>query len=148
MCFKRILIAVEARPLAEEVAKQGFKLAKALEAEVAVIHVISLTSTMNYVDSGLVAQESKQYLEEASDKLIDGLIEEFGQGSTVEKYIPEGVPSEEIINKANDWKADLLVMGTHGRSGLAKFFIGSTEEDVVSESNCSVLVIHDKEEPS
>ena len=54
----------------------------------------------------------------------------------------EGKESAEIIQYAKDNKIDLIVMSTHGRSGLSKILIGSVSYDVVRKSKCSVLTIY------
>lgn len=51
-----------------------------------------------------------------------------------------GVPSAELIRKADEWDADLIVVGSQGRSALARFFLGSVSQTVVTESRCSVRV--------
>src|SRR5690606_36943035 len=52
-----------------------------------------------------------------------------------------GEASKEIVAEASDWKADLLVVGTHGRRGASRFLIGSVAEGVVRTAMCDVLVI-------
>lgn len=55
--------------------------------------------------------------------------------------LPEGFPKEEILNTAKEWEADVIVMGTHGRTGLSHFFQGSIAEHVVRHARVPVLVI-------
>ncbi|HEY3987591.1 universal stress protein, partial [Cedecea sp.] len=52
-----------------------------------------------------------------------------------------GVPFEEIVRYAVEHEIDLIVMPTHGRTGLAHFLLGSTAERVISHSDCPVVVI-------
>lgn len=58
--------------------------------------------------------------------------------------VTEGTVATEIIEKAKNWKADLIIVGSHGRKGIQKFFLGSVAEKVVSGSPCSVEVVKDK----
>jgi nucleotide-binding universal stress UspA family protein len=51
-----------------------------------------------------------------------------------------GSPSAELINKADEWKADLVVVGSHGRSALGRFILGSVSKKVVTDSHHSVRV--------
>jgi nucleotide-binding universal stress UspA family protein len=53
--------------------------------------------------------------------------------------VPEG-----IVQKASEWGADLIVVGSHGRKGIKKFMLGSVAEKVVASSPCSVEVVKDK----
>ena len=53
----------------------------------------------------------------------------------------EGVPHEQIVRLARSKRADVVVMGTHGRSGLAKLFLGSVAGRVVAAAPCPVLTV-------
>ncbi len=63
-------------------------------------------------------------------------------GSRNELFVANGNAAPEIINFAAGWKIDLVVMGTHGRTGLKHFLLGSVAERVVRESPVPVLTIH------
>lgn len=52
-----------------------------------------------------------------------------------------GHPSQVIVSHAKEWKADLIIMGSHGRKGVEKFFYGSVSEDISGAAPCSVLVL-------
>ncbi|MGO3183930.1 MAG: universal stress protein [Aequorivita sp.] len=62
-------------------------------------------------------------------------------GNELMKFMPEGKPEEDILKMAENWKADLLVLGTHGRRGLKHLFMGSTAERLVRHSNIPVMVV-------
>ena len=55
-----------------------------------------------------------------------------------------GSPSAELINKADEWKADLVVVGSHGRSALGQFILGSVSKKVVTDSHHSVRVVRER----
>lgn len=59
----------------------------------------------------------------------------------VEHRLEEGVPAAEIVRVARETNCDLIVMGTHGRGGLARLLMGSVAEHVVRKATCSVLVV-------
>ena len=59
----------------------------------------------------------------------------------VERQVRAGMPWEQILLEAKEIKADLLVLGTHGRSGLERLLLGSVTSDVLREARCSVLVV-------
>ncbi len=71
---------------------------------------------------------------------IAGRIREAGLG--VETRIVEGYPPEEIVRAAEETGADLVAMGTHGRSGLKRLVLGSTAERVLPAAPCPVLTVH------
>ena len=63
-----------------------------------------------------------------------------GDGLTVHSRVIEGIPYKAIIDFAAEWKADLIVMGTHGRTGLSHALTGSVAERVVRTAHCPVLI--------
>ena len=63
--------------------------------------------------------------------------------TAVETMVAEGDPSTEIVRVANDRNIDLIVMGTHGRSGLSRALLGSIADKVVRTASCPVMVVHD-----
>ncbi|MBX9670418.1 MAG: universal stress protein [Candidatus Obscuribacterales bacterium] len=83
------------------------------------------------------------------DKRADALKKKFGENRVRGKVI-EDLPWQGIVKEADAWGADLIIVGSHGRSGFSKLFLGSVAEAVVSHANCSVEVIkgHALEEPS
>ncbi len=62
-------------------------------------------------------------------------------GVRVETVLLEGLADQQILRARKSKKADLIVMGTHGRRGLAKFFLGSVASRVVASSRCPVLTV-------
>jgi nucleotide-binding universal stress UspA family protein len=56
----------------------------------------------------------------------------------------DGDPAEQIVNVAKSWQADLIVVGTHGRTGLRRFLMGSVARNVLLHAHCSVLVVRER----
>ncbi len=79
---------------------------------------------------------------EALDRAIGGLNR---PGLTVHPEVGEGVPAEEIIRVARERDVDLIVMGTHGHTGLAHVLLGSICEKVVRRAPCPVLTVRHPE---
>lgn len=77
-------------------------------------------------------------------KLRSSIPEEIGRRINVEILIRTGVPFEEILKAARDMEADLIVMGTHGRTGITHMVIGSVAEKVIRNAPCPVLCIRNK----
>ncbi len=57
------------------------------------------------------------------------------------KEVIEGSPKEAILQMASDWDAELIVLGSHGRTGLSQFLLGSVSMSVLSAAPCSVMVV-------
>ena len=147
----KILIAVEDSQFAEKSASYGFDLAKKLGAEVGLIHVNDIPTPTPYSadpllnEQQIMVPELMHVQEEASKKLLDRIADRFGQGLTIYTFLKMGNTRDEILNTADEWKADLIILGTHGRSGIDLFFSGSIAEKVVRKARCPVLIIPNKE---
>ncbi len=69
----------------------------------------------------------------------------LGAGVQVELFVTEGFPAEEILTVAKNRSADLIVMATHGRSGIRRLLLGSVTEKVVRTAHCPVLAVRSQE---
>jgi len=113
------------------VMETGLGLAHAMNADFALSNQ-QLPSTQDVVDPRAL-QKRVEYLRQASDWLKD-------KGFTVTVEARPGKPIDEIVKVAAEG-FDLIVMATHGRTGLSKFVLGSVTEGVLRRSPCPVLVI-------
>lgn len=106
-------------------------------ATVTLIHV-NLLPTMAYGEFGAVPPETydKQKLEEQLTQ-----IEPTDPTLDVQRFLLEGDPAEEIIRFAKETMCDLIVMGTHGRTGLGRLLMGSVAETVMRRAPCPVLTV-------
>lgn len=141
MPFKKILIAVDSSAFALKAAKTGFDLAHRLDAEVALLFVVDRTKENVNVEAGPTREQSKMILLKEAEDAIEQLIKMYNGAKNLYRFTPEGVPKEEILNVANEWEADAIVMGTHGRKGVSHFFSGSIAEHVVRHACVPVMVI-------
>lgn len=141
MNFKKILIAVNSSAFSLKAAKVGFALAHTLDAEVALIYVVDRTKESVNIETGPTREQSEMILLKEAQETIDQLINMYNGAKKLYKFTPEGFPKEEILNIAKEWEADVIVMGTHGRSGLSHFFQGSLAEHVVKHACVPVMVI-------
>jgi nucleotide-binding universal stress UspA family protein len=91
--------------------------------------------------------EVERQLQTMRQKYIDEKVAKlsllFGKGRVCGEVL-EGYIAEVIITDAENWHADLIVVGSHGRKGMQRFFVGSVAERVVSHSPCSVEVVKSK----
>jgi nucleotide-binding universal stress UspA family protein len=79
---------------------------------------------------------------EAADRLTKAAGERLAaSGLTVETAVSEGDARTAIVDAADDWKADLIVVGSHGRTGLKRLVLGSVAQSVVAHAHCSVEVV-------
>lgn len=145
--LKRILVPTDFSESSERALKYAVRLGRPYKAEIVVLHVfhlkeyLALLSQRDDVDSGTANQVLEASKNGASEKLED-LVRRLGDKDVV--LLPVlliGVPFEEIVRYAVEHEMDLIVMPTHGRTGLAHFLLGSTSERVISHSDCPVVVI-------
>lgn len=144
MKYSKILVAVEEYPLAEKVFARGVFLAKKFEAEIAIVHVVNIPVSVGSIDAGILPEEAMDFSKSTGQNLLDKLVKTHSKGMEVKKFLPIGSPVDEVVELTKEYNADLLVVGTHGRSGLSKLFLGSVEEQIVSQVNCEVYVVKDK----
>jgi nucleotide-binding universal stress UspA family protein len=137
--FKRILVAVDGSELGAHALQVASNLAVALSAEIGLVHVID--PKLIGTESGVSADRMWASLDRDGHVLLDTAAEVIPSHSHVWKFLHRGTPSTEIIKSAREWPADLLVVGTHSRTGLARMLLGSTAEAIVGHSTCPVIVV-------
>ena len=141
MLFKKILIAVNDDDYARKPAELGFKMAKAFDAEVALIFVIDPQLRVANMDTSIPVLDILDILKKEAEDTLGRLTRQYAHGMPVTRFTPEGKPTAEILNTAKEWQADLIVMGTHGRSGLLQLFTGSISAYVKHHSKVPVLIV-------
>ena len=109
-----------------------------LNAAIAVIYVVddsfvALGTNETYGSPVTILNEMRQEGISVLDKVSSKM--------KIEKFLEVGKPFKEILYKARHWKADLIVMGTHGRTGLKHLLMGSVAEHVIRNSKCPVFIV-------
>lgn len=130
--IKRILFATDFSPCAHHAEKQAAFLSKVYGVKVDVVHVLELYP-------GVYA--AVQDHEETDGRLDDAVQRLRSPTVTATGHQRIGIPSVQICEVAMETRADLIVMGTHGRTGLDHIFLGSTAERVLTMAPCPVLTI-------
>ncbi|RME73907.1 MAG: universal stress protein [Planctomycetota bacterium] len=137
--FKTLLCAVDF----SETSKKSFEYAKVLaqkfDSKIILLHVVEPLLTGTYVTfEPTLGTQVMNTMEEKAEELLKEL---KGEDKNIEIKIIHGTAYEEIVEYAKKVKADLIVMGTHGLSGLSHFLIGSVAEKVVRKAGCPVLTV-------
>jgi len=137
-----ILVPIDFSTYAEQALDYAIRLARTLNTRLTLLHVIQPVP-MAGVDMGVALPETYlQELEEAVQRSMeDALARVTAAGLTGERVVLYGVPFQEIVETAKGRQVDLIVMGTHGRTGLMYVLLGSVAERVVRLAPCSVLVM-------
>ena len=139
---KKILIAIDNGTSAERVAEHGFNIGHRLKAETALLSVIDTTFIMTA--GGVSVQEIVEITRNEFRNLHEVITNKFSPGHPIATFIKEGNPYEVILESADHWQADMIVMGTHGRTGFSHLLMGSVAEKVIRHSKKQVLVIPTK----
>jgi len=140
MNFNKILIAVDDSAFAMKAGRLGFELAHKLNASIGIIFVIDKSMETGNPDLVITPQQQHTVLLEEAENTIKQYIDLYDGIDKVYRFTPEGEPAKEILNIATEWEADIIVMGTHGRSGITKLFSGSVTEYVLKHSEIPVIV--------
>ena len=141
---RRILCPVDFSDSADHAMRYASALAETFGAELTLLHVVApivaalpgetlLPGTLQ-ADIDELVDACRERLEQTVGKLATS-------GLTVQHKVLNGVPFIEIIRYAREAEIDLIVMGTHGRTGLGHLLIGSVAERVVRKSPCPVLTV-------
>lgn len=140
MPYNKILIAVDDSAESLKAARCGFELAHCFKAAVGVLYVVNKDKEVVNADLGITPQESKFVLEMEARKTIEQCIKMFDGRTEVFTFTPEGIPDKEILKIADEWRADLIVMGAHTRSRIDRMLTGSMAEHVIRHAQIPVVV--------
>lgn len=124
------------------IATYAVAMAKAFDASVLVLYVSPVFGQFMSLNVPEISIETvrAELFEEAEKKMGEFLPEHFA-GIAVEGKVVNGEPGEEIISEAEKNKADLVIMGTHGRSGFDRLLAGSVAGYVVKNSTAPVVTV-------
>jgi nucleotide-binding universal stress UspA family protein len=139
MSFRRILIALDDSAIATHAVEVGTELAMALKAQAAFVYVIDPARAFQ-PDSGIPAAEWLATLKREGESLLATAAQRTAEPPAW-RFLREGKPADQILAAAREWEADVIVIGTHGRSGISRLVLGSTAESVVRHAPCPVLII-------
>jgi len=145
MLPKTILYATDFSPNTSLAQELAIDLARALSASLIVLHVLDPTLGYPPLEEGespiLKARQA------AADKSLQALSQDCShQGISAEAILRVGFPAFEIVRLAEERSVGLIIMGTHGWTGLKHLIVGSTAENVVRTAKCGVLTVRARED--
>lgn len=142
--LKRILVPVDFSDCAAKALQYALPFARQFGATLLVTHVIQPyipIPEMTGVDVELIEAQMR----EAAERELKVVRQALPGDVVSEQVLRIGHPQTEIIRAAQELNADLIIVATHGRSGLAHVFLGSTAERVIRHAGCPVLVVRENE---
>jgi nucleotide-binding universal stress UspA family protein len=142
MIVQHVLVPIDFSATADQALAYAIALAQQLHARLTLVHVFHLTPlAIGEMDTAMPATylddletEAHQLLQASRDRVQHA-------GLQGESLLVQGSPAQAIVDTAGAQGVDLIIMGTHGRTGLAHVFLGSVAEHVVRQGPCPVLVV-------
>ena len=141
--FKRIIVATDLTPASEPAVLEAALLAKENGADLLIAHVYRPPSiSQAQSEAGVVYEEWDRNIRAEVEGKLRVLVQNAAEeGVKAEALVLTGQPYEAIVEAAKLNDADLVVMGTHGRKGVARFFLGSVASRVISTAPCPVMTV-------
>ena len=153
--MKKVLIAMDYDPTAQKIAEQGFKLAKAMGAEVVLLHVISdpvyytsreyspIMGFDGFLEMDPMLLKGIDGLKKASQEFLNKSKQHLGDES-IHTLVKEGDFGETILKTAKEVHADTIVLGSHSRKWLENIVMGSVTEKVLHHTSIPLFIIPTK----
>lgn len=142
MQIKTILFPTDFSNGARAAMDHAVSLARDYQAKLILLYVIQDISIAEwYIPSSLSVADLVEDMQKSAWQEMEKWGAEVSEVKDVEKVVVRGVPFVEIIKTAREKKADLIIIGTHGRTGIDHMLFGSTAEKVVRKAPCPVLTV-------
>lgn len=139
--YERILVPTDGSECAEAAVEEAVRLADAFDAEVHVVSVVDVNTVAaqsELTNARLVLDELEEQAEMATERIVELLDEHGIEGRTA---VVQSAPATGIMDYADGHGIDVIVMGTHGRSGIGRFLLGSTTERLIRHAGVPVLSV-------
>ncbi len=149
--YQRILVPVDNSATSRNALDEALRFAKNEKAQLRLVHVIDLAQFAWSANEFLDVPQLQAALKEGGQQVLaESLALVSERGIEAETALLEtwgGILAKAIVEDANSWKADLIVMGTHGYGGLTHMLLGSVAEGVMRHTPVPVLLVRNKEKP-
>lgn len=143
MPLKRILVGTDYSEQAQNAMRHALSLARALGAEVRIVHALtalSVSPPYPAVAASLYTPQTDQVIQLGQEQLDSEMKKWSDQGVTLSCEQPIDMPVSGLLEAAKNFKAGLIVVGTHGRTGVSRFLMGSVAQRVAQRADCDVMV--------
>jgi nucleotide-binding universal stress UspA family protein len=146
--YARILAGVDGSPQAEHALRHAAGLAKALGAELRIVHVVDMGVLPLAPELALDVDRLAKARRTEGEKLLAAALEQARVAGVtpLARLVETGAPAQPIaavlVAEAASWPADVVVLGARGRGGLERFFLGSVADGVARRSSVPVLLVH------
>ena len=141
--IKKILCPVDFSDCSEHAMRYAMAFAEAYGSQLELLHVVEMPFLPSYSTAGIPEIHFPlDEIKKQSRERLDKLVEECGnERYKISGNVVVGAPFLEVVKVAKEGEFDLIVIGTHGRSGLKQMLIGSVAEKIVRKAPCPVLTV-------
>lgn len=142
--YQKILVPVDGSEAASKALREAIEIARNLSARIRVLHVINSTPWIVQGAPGVIEELLSQMRSTGESIVHEAKTDARQAGIEVDDRVIEAIgdrAGEVIVAEANDWPADLIVCGTHGRRGLKRLLVGGDAEYIVRHSPVPVLLV-------
>jgi nucleotide-binding universal stress UspA family protein len=142
--YNRVIVPLDGSALAEEALSQAWKLATMMKIPLHIVRVVdtyraqAIPATGMALDYSMLAELAEEESEDARSYIKDQIGKLSEEGLTVTGEVLHGPIAQQIVNSANE--GDVIVMSSHGRTGIKRWFLGSVAEEVMRRATCPVLL--------
>ncbi len=144
--LKKILCPIDHSDCSKDALRYAVSFAMKDKCKLYLLHKIDIRSFDENMDTISKQIPDEETLEQLRTKLLDCIPEEIRDDMDVEAIVIQGIPFAEIISTAREKNIDMIVIGSHGRSGIAHMMLGSVSEKVVRKAPCPVLTIRNPDQ--
>ena len=141
MNTKKVLIAVDESGYSEKAAKAGFQLAQQLGASVAMTYIISPVYVMAGMSPGEIPIDTEATQVESGKKLLSEYNKKYTLANSAEVFVQVASPAIGIMEVAEEWGADMIVIGKHGLESFKHIVFGGVVDEVAKHTKIPVVLI-------
>jgi nucleotide-binding universal stress UspA family protein len=143
--FQKVFVAIDFSPSSDEALKQAHERAVSTGAQLAVCHIVPNELRSNLLFPQITQLAALQFpldMEQIADAASARVAEVTGRSAEeFELIVEDGTPQALILETAEEWMADLIIMGSHGQTSASDALLGSVTDSVLRHAHCPVLIV-------
>jgi len=143
--YAKVLVAVDGSVAADKGLREAIRVAKAGDAQLVMLHVVNELLAYYAMDGAGLSVDLSQQLRDSGRRILDKAAARAARqgvaGKSVMREVVGGSAAQAIVREAKKQRANLIVLGTHGRRGMSRLVLGSDAEEVVRSAPVPVLLV-------
>jgi universal stress protein A len=143
--LKRIVVPIDFSACSRKALQYAIPFAEQFQASLTLLYVVQVNYAVGELGAIDVSMLEVEMRQQASQRLAELVRDEVRQRVPAEAIVRTGRPVMEIVSAARDLEADLIILSTHGYTGLKHVLLGSTAENVLRHAPCPVLAVREHE---